>query len=183
MAEVCIDLMVEQEPGKPPRAPMPVVLYGLSKIVDWTVMVLGACLIILVLGNVILRALGKDIAWVTELGEFLMVWVTFIGGAAASQRGAHMAIGEFLDKLDVPKRRLADAAVQSFCLVVLAMLLFYGVRIVSDSWNNVLTTLEWPMAWQYMPLPLAAALMFVFVSWDLVQILRGVPREARYPQD
>jgi hypothetical protein len=40
-----------------------------------------------------------DLAWVTEFGELLMVWVTFLGGACAAQRGAHMTITEFIDKL------------------------------------------------------------------------------------
>lgn len=110
-----------------------------------------------------------------------MVWVTFLGGAAAAQRGAHMSINEFLDKLTVGRRRWADAAVQGFTLIVLAVVLFYGVRIVQGSWGNVLTTLEWPMAWQYMPLPLGVGLMGVFVGWDFIQILRRVPRELRYP--
>ena len=63
------------------------------------------------------------------------------------------------------------------------MLLYYGIRIVIGGWDNVLTTLEWRMSWQYLPLPLGAALMLVFVGWDLIQILRGVPRDLRYPQD
>jgi hypothetical protein len=55
---------------------------------------------------------GKDLAWVTEFGELLMVWVTFLGGACAAQRGAHMTITEFIDKLP-GRRRWADAGVQS----------------------------------------------------------------------
>jgi TRAP-type transport system small permease protein len=163
--------------------PPPLALAWLARLVDFSVIAIGAVLIGLVFTNVVLHAFAKDFAWMTELGEFLMVWVTFLGGVAAAQRGTHMAIGEFLDKLDVPQRRWADAAVQAFCLVVLAVLLFYGLRIVAGGWDNVLTTLEWPMAWQYMPLPLGAGLMLVFVGWDLVQILRGVPREQRYAQE
>jgi TRAP-type C4-dicarboxylate transport system permease small subunit len=37
------------------------------------------------------------------------------------------------------------------------------------------------MAWQYMPLPLGMGLMGIFVTWDLILILRGVPRDQRYP--
>ncbi|MBK7118536.1 MAG: TRAP transporter small permease [Comamonadaceae bacterium] len=92
-------------------------------------------------------------------------------------------INEFLDKLKPQRRRWADAAVQGFTLVVLAVVLFYGVRIVQGSWGTVLTTLEWPMAWQYMPMPLGMGLMMVFVGWDLVLILRGFSREQRYPAD
>ena len=162
---------------------IPGLLRWLSKAVDWSVILIGATLITLVFTNVVLHAFAKDFAWMTELGELLMVWVTFLGGAAAAQRGGHMAIGEFLDKLDANRRRSADAAIQVFCLVILGVLLYYGTRIVIGGWDNVLTTLEWRMSWQYLPLPLGAALMGVFIGWDLLQILRGVPRELRYPQD
>jgi hypothetical protein len=37
------------------------------------------------------------------------------------------------------------------------------------------------MAIQYMGMAVGCTLMAVFVSFDLWQILRGVPREKRYP--
>jgi hypothetical protein len=36
------------------------------------------------------------------------------------------------------------------------------------------------MAVQYLSLPVGAAIALVFVGWDLLQILRGVPRAQRY---
>jgi TRAP-type transport system small permease protein len=173
---------LSEEPSVP-LAPMPTWLRYIGKAVDTAVILIGGSLAVLIFTNVVLHAFGKDLAWLTELGELLMVWVTFLGGAAAAQRGAHMSINEFLDKLTVPKRRLADAAVQMFTLILLAVVLFYGLRIVKGSWDNTLTTLEWPMAWQYMPMPLGIGLMALFVAWDLLLILRGVPREQRYPTD
>ena len=169
--------------NKPALAPSPAWLRWLGKGVDWSVISIGAALATLIFINVVMHAMAKDLAWLTELGEMMMVWVTFLGGASAAHRGAHMSINEFLDKLTPARRRWADAAVQCFTLVVLAVVLFYGVRIVQASWGNVLTTLEWPMAWQYMPMPLGMGLMMVFVAWDLVLILRGYPREQRYPAD
>jgi TRAP-type C4-dicarboxylate transport system permease small subunit len=161
----------------------PVFILWLGRIVDVSVIGIGGALATLIFINVVMHAMGKDLAWMTELGELLMVWVTFLGGAAAAQRGAHMSINEFLDKLTPTRRRWADMAVQTFTLFVVAVVLFYGVRIVQGSWGNVLTTLEWPMAWQYMPLPLGMALMGIFVAWDLIQIVRGVPRDQRYPAE
>lgn len=161
----------------------PAPIRWIGKTVDYSVMGFGGALAVLIFINVVMHAMGKDLAWLTELGEMIMVWVTFLGGAAAAQRGAHMSINEFLDKLTPERRKWADAAVQMFTLVVVGVVLFFGVRIVQSSWGNVLTTLEWPMAWQYMPLPLGMGLMGVFVGWDLILILRGVPREQRYPAD
>jgi TRAP-type C4-dicarboxylate transport system permease small subunit len=161
-------------------SPAPSLIRWLGRGVDWAVIGIGAVMIVLVFCNVVLHVFGKDFAWMTELGELLMVWVTFLGGAAAAQRGAHMTITEFLDKLGPGRRLAADAAIQAACMVILGYLIYYGTGIVQSSWGNTLTTLEWPMAWQYIPLPLAAALMFVFGGWDLLQIVRRVPREQRY---
>lgn len=172
---------LEVEAGATERRAEPAPIRWIGKTVDYAVISLGGALAVLIFINVVMHAMGKDLAWLTELGELMMVWVTFLGGAAAAQRGAHMSINEFLDKLGSTGRKWADAAVQTFSLVVIAVVFFYGVGIVQGSWGNVLTTLEWPMAWQYMPLPLGMGLMSVFVGWDLIQILRGVPRDQRYP--
>ena len=173
----------EFETSTPQPRPDPPLILWLGKLVDFSVMTFGGALAILIFINVVMHAAGKDLAWLTELGEMMMVWVTFLGGAAAAQRGAHMSINEFLDKLTHERRKWADAAVQAFTLAVVAVVFYYGAGIVQGSWGNVLTTLEWPMAWQYMPLPLGMGLMGVFVGWDLILILRGVPREQRYPAD
>lgn len=159
-------------------APLPVRLLG--RAVDWAVICIGATMTALVFFNVSLHLFGRDLAWVTELGELLMVWVTFLGGACAAQRGAHMTITEFIDKLDAPRRRWADATVQALSLGVLVILVRYGWALVAANWGNQLTVLEWPMAVQYMGMAVGCTLMGLFTAWDLLQILRGVPRAQRY---
>ena len=161
-----------------PAAPLPIRVLGVA--VDWAVIALGAAMVALVFANVVSHVFGGDVAWTTELAELMMVWVTFLGGAAATRRGAHMRITEFLDKLPGPPRRWADAAVQVITLVVLALLVWFGSGIVQASRGNILTVLDWPMASQYLSLPVGSAVTFVFVAWDLVQILRGKPAAERY---
>ena len=85
--------------NKPALAPSPAWLRWLGKAVDWSVICIGGSLAALIFINVVMHAMHKDLAWLTELGELMMVWVTFLGGAAAAHRGAHMSINEFLDKL------------------------------------------------------------------------------------
>jgi TRAP-type transport system small permease protein len=158
----------------------PALIRGLAKAVDWSVIGIGAVMIALVFLNVSLHVIGKDLAWVTELGEFLMVWVTFLGGVAAGHRGLHMSIFEFLDKLNPPLRKAADLAIHALCIGVLGLLLFYGAKIVKSGWGSTLTTLEWSMGWQYLPLPLSAALMLCFALWDTFRTYHGDSRELRY---
>jgi len=55
-----------------------------------------------------------------------------------------MTITEFLDKLSIPMRRLADGIIQAFCLGVLALLIKFGMGIVMANWGNELTVLNGP---------------------------------------
>jgi len=167
-------------PLLPPGPPGPAPIRFLSALVDHAVVLIGAFMVALVFVNVVLHVFHHDIAWTIEFCEFMMVWASFLGGAAAARRGAHMTITEFIDMLHGIPRRLADAAVQVLALAVLALLLWYGSGIVMANWGNVLTVLDWPMALQYLALPVGAGASFVFVSYDLVQILRGKTPEERY---
>ena len=164
----------------PPGPPAPLPIRVLGSVVEWSIVVIGAVMVALVFANVIFHVTGGDIAWTTELCELLMVWVTFLGGAAAMRRGAHMTITEFIDKLQPGPRRLADAAIQLLSAMMLALLVWYGMGIVNAGRGNELTVLHVPMAWQYLALPVGAAAMMVFALWDLVQILAGKSRLDRY---
>ena len=164
----------------PPGPPAPAPIRFLAACTDWSIVGIGAAMIVLVFFNVIVHLFNRDMAWTVELCELLMVWVTFLGGAAAAYRGIHMSINEFLDKLGEPARRWADTAIQLACCAILALLVWYGWGIVQASWDNILTVLNVPMAVQYLALPVGAGLMLVFVGNDLWQTLRGVPRDVRY---
>jgi TRAP-type C4-dicarboxylate transport system permease small subunit len=164
----------------PPAPYAPAPLRWLGDAIDWAVVLCGGFMVVLVFLNVVFRFSGGDIAFTTELCEFLMVWVTFLGGAAASRRGLHMSITEFLDKLGRRARLWADAAVQVVAMAILLLLVWYGLEIANAGWGNELTVLHIPMALQYLGLPVGAGLMAVFTGWDLVQIGRGLTGPERY---
>lgn len=148
-----------------PAAPAP--LRALGAAVDWAVVVLGVAIVVVVFANVVLHQLSLDIAWTTEFGELVMVWTTFLGAAAAVRRGAHMAVLEVLELLPRGPRRAADALIQLVIAGVLVLLVWKGWVAVDASWGNVLTVLDWPMAVQYLSLPVGSALALVFVLWEL----------------
>jgi len=165
----------------PPGPAAPAPLRWLSTLVDWVIVVLGAALVVVVFVNVVMHAFDMDLAAATEFGELVMVWTTFLGMAAAVQRNGHMSVTELIDLVPEGGPRLvADAAIQLIVGGVLFLLLWKGGIAVNASWGNTLTVLDWPMAIQYMPLPLSAGIALIFVLWDLVQIARRVPRQRRY---
>lgn len=160
--------------------PGPAPIRFLDYLLNAILIIAGSIMVVLVFTNVVTHIFNKDIAWTTELCEFLMVWVPFLGGAAAARRGAHMTITEFLDKLGEKGRFKADAVIQIVCLIVLGLLMWFGMVIVNANWGNHLTVLGWPMACQYLALPVGAFVSFIFVSYDLRQIMQGVSRLERY---
>ncbi len=165
----------------PPGPPAPRPIRWLAWTVDWSIVAIGAVMATLVFVNVLVRnLLHGDIAWTTEFCELLMVWVTFLGGAAATRRGAHMVVGELVGKLADTHRRYADAAIQLVVLITLGLLVWYGIGIADAGRMSELTVLGWPMAAQYAALPVASAITMVFVLWDLYEIVCGRSRTQRY---
>jgi TRAP-type C4-dicarboxylate transport system permease small subunit len=158
-------------------------IHMLARLIDWTLVVAAAVMIVLVFFNVCVHALGHDLAETTEACELLMVWVSFLGGASIIRRSGHMTITEFIDKLQGKARQVADFLVQVFALVVLAILFWNGLVIIGNNWGNVLTVLQIPMAFQYMPLAIGSGAAMIFVIYDLYQILCGKSREERYGVD
>jgi len=70
----------------PGRLP-PAAARGVRALVDWTVVLIGAVMILLVFANVVLHVFGRTRGG-HRVGELLMVWVTFLSGASAARRGA-----------------------------------------------------------------------------------------------
>ena len=157
----------------PPAPPEPAALRRLGELVDWSIVALGSALVLIVFVNVVMHQLDYDIAWTTEFGEFVMVWTTFLGAAAASRRLGHMAIVEILDLVGGAAGRGLRIGIELVVAAVLVILIWYGTVIVQASWGNILTVLDWPMAWQYMALPVGSAISLVYVLHHLLVLIRG----------
>jgi TRAP-type C4-dicarboxylate transport system permease small subunit len=152
----------------------------LGELVDWATIIAGATIILLVFTNVVLHQLDLDIAWTTEFSEVLMVWVTFLGGAAAGRRGEHVALVELVNLLPGRPRHWIDAMVQMASAGVLVLLIWYGMGIVVEAWTSRLSVLDLPMSVEYLALPVGSAAALAFVLYDLWQIVRGRSREERF---
>lgn len=165
----------------PPGSSGPAPIRWLGTLVDLLMILFGAALIVVVFANVVLHAFDHDIAWTTEFGELVMIWTTFLGVAAAVQRNLHMAVSELVDLVPEPEPRLVvDALIQLMVAGLLFLLIWKGGIAADAGWGSELTVLGWPLAIQYMALPICSAFALVFVAWDLVQIIRRVPRHKRY---
>ena len=157
-----------------PRRPEPVLLRLLGDGIDIAVAVLGASLITVMTANVISRvALNADIAWNTEFGEFTLVWATFLGGAAAARRGAHMSITEILQSMRPKLAWIVNLATRVAVIGLLALLVQAGANIVGHTMDQQMSVLYWPVGVQYLAMPVGSGLALVFVVYELWVVARG----------
>lgn len=159
-----------------PGRPEPAVLRVIGDAVDLAVTVLAAILLAVMLANVASRVLlNADIAWNTELGEFVLLWATFLGGASAARRGAHMRITELVDALPPRLGRAAELATRAGVVALLGLLIWYGLAITEAAMGQEMTVLHWPVGVQYLAMPVGSALALIFVLYETVLLIRGEP--------
>lgn len=164
-----------------PDRPEPAPLRWLGDAIDVAVTLLAAVLLIVMFANVAARvALNSDIAWNTEFGEFVLLWATFLGGASAARRGAHMRITEFVDSFPPAIGHAVELATRVGVAGLLLLLIWYGLSISESTMGQEMTVLHWPIGVQYLAMPAGSAFALVFVIYETVLLAMGrpIPQEA-----
>ena len=124
--------------------------------------------------NVLGRALfNSDISANVELGEFMLIWATFLGGAAAARRGAHMRITEILLAIPQKVQRPVEVAVRVIATVILLVLGWSGTHIAMANMEQTTTVLYWPVGLAYAAMPVGSILTAVFVAYEAIRIING----------
>lgn len=167
-----------------PDLPEPAPLRWLGDLVDIALTLLAAMLLVVMFANVAARvALNSDLAWNTEFGEFVLLWATFLGGAAAARRGSHMRITEFTDKMPHGLQKAVELATRLGVVGLLVLLISHGWSITESTMGQQLTVLHIPMGLQYLAMPVGSGLALVFVLYEMALLLRGKPLPQEAFQD
>jgi TRAP-type transport system small permease protein len=148
---------------------LPRLLRHLALGIEFAIAVLGALLIVLVFMNSALRfIINSDISWSLEIVTFLMLWVTFLGCAAAAARRAHMRVTEIAAFILSPmfQRRL-EVGINVVVGAIVLSAVWYGAEISIHTWQQETTVLYWPVGFLYSAMPVGLFLTLVFVCYDI----------------
>jgi TRAP-type C4-dicarboxylate transport system permease small subunit len=117
------------------------------------------------------------ILWAEDVVKVLFLWVVFLGGAIAVKYEAHVRMSTLSDRLVRTGRAgaLWDRAIRLSPLVMGAVLLVLGIRLVEISMRRELPTLQISAGYFSTVVPLSGALMMLYA----VRALRA--RRARDP--
>lgn len=122
-----------------------------------------AALVLVLAAQIFFRyVLHIGLSWSEEISRFVFVWFVYISASLAAQRGSHIRVTLFARLLPVPDRfvfLLADLVWVVFNAFVVAA----GVMLVTRTLKYPVysTSLFIPLAYIYLVIPLAHALMIL----------------------
>lgn len=143
----------------------------------WLLALMMGVMAAVVLCQVAARLTTGSIPWSEELARYLMIYMTYVGASVGVKRKSHIAITFLTDRLPRRPGLLVELAGDLLCLVLCALLVFYGWRVVALTLPQKSPALRIPMGAAYFSVVLGALLMAVhFLTQGLdsaLGLLRG----------
>jgi C4-dicarboxylate transporter, DctQ subunit len=102
-------------------------------------------------------ACGRSLTWVTEIVEYSMLWLTFLGSAWVLRNNAHIRMDMVTDRISPRSRHLLGAITSYFGAVLCLLLAFFGARATVHAVRTgytLMTYLEIPSAYINFIIPL-----------------------------
>ena len=115
--------------------------------------------------GVFMRYVMHDpLRWPEPASVVMMVFFSFVGGAAAYRANAQIAVEALMRAVGPRSRAAMQWGVHACMLLVAAFMLGYGVRLCEATWGNSMA--EFPqlsVGIVYMPIPIAGLLTLLFI--------------------
>ena len=121
---------------------------------------LFAVLTIAVFSQVVARYLfNQPPAWTEELARFCQVWIILLASSICLRKGSHLAV-DYLGPA-LPQRARRAVAATTGCLIVIysAVVVIWGVRLVSIGLVQTSPAMHLSMGLVYLVFPVAGGLM------------------------
>lgn len=109
--------------------------------------------------------------WPEEVSRLILVWMTFIGAAALSRRGADLAVETFVDMAPAPLRRVLLILRDLAMIVIFGIVATQGFALAQAVNGMPLVATGWPTALLAWPVLLGAGLTVFHCAVRLVEQL------------
>lgn len=124
---------------------------------------------VVVLFNILSRfAPGLSAQWFEEITELLASWMVFIGAAALWRDKDHFRVAMLDDLLRGRSRQFFHFAAAAISLAFLVILARFGAELVFRT-ATVSPILQWPRAWWFVSVPIAATIMSLYTAANIVR--------------
>ncbi|MBT2758881.1 TRAP transporter small permease [Mesobacillus foraminis] len=149
-----------------------------DKLIEFITCTLFLLMVAVACWQVLSRYILQSPSAVTE--EFLrfsLIWLSMLGAAYVVGKNAHLAITFMRDRLPEGSRIKLDIVIQSiFLLFAAVIMVFGGGKAVSLTMSQVSPSLQIPMGYIYLSLPVSGLFILFYSSVNIKQLLDAKKR-------
>ncbi|MEI3609013.1 TRAP transporter small permease [Pseudogracilibacillus sp. SO10305] len=148
--------------------------YYLDKIVEFITVFLFSLMIIITTWQVISRYILKNPSTTSEeFIRFSLIWLSMLAAAYVVGKKSHISITLFSDSLNSQKRKIIDAFIQfSFLIFAIIILIYGGLKAVSLTMGQISPSLNLPMGYVYLALPVSGLLIIIYSIINIINIFQ-----------
>jgi TRAP-type C4-dicarboxylate transport system permease small subunit len=139
-------------------------------------MLCGVCITgfsVLVLSDVVTRAIGRPWLWVQEATMTFFLYGIFIGVAAATRRNDHLYLAVLAESMTGGKRLFFELFNRSVVLAVALCMMYFGYLNFLDGFTSLRMPSMTPIATLYAAIPISGALVALFTIEQMVNGCRN----------
>ena len=107
--------------------------------------------------------IGHSLVWSEELGRYLLIWSTFLGMGVLGRQKALMSITMVVDRLPPRFSFVAVILADALSMFFLAIVFFYGLRLVKSTMAQLTVVTRVPMGLIYLVIPLGAGFYMLHI--------------------
>lgn len=125
---------------------------------------------IVVLLQVIFRYVMRiSVPWTEEFARYLLILITFVGGALAIRDKQHIAVTVILDKLPKKARYYLNKCFNLTIIMFLITVFKGSIIMVKLTWETPVGSISWLTAGKvYLILPVSMVMMIIYLLYQLV---------------
>lgn len=110
--------------------------------------------------------------WIQELSVMMMMWIAFLGAAAAVWDNSHIGLNFVVESFPI-SLKVWTRVLNDFIILVFSVLFFnYGLTLISKTMGGTLSALGFSIGYTYIIIPVSAFLMALFSIVKIINRIR-----------
>jgi TRAP-type C4-dicarboxylate transport system permease small subunit len=146
-----------------------------TSVLEWFITLCFFVILMLTIILVILRyGFNEAIIGGSELMEYLFIYTTAIGAAAALGRREHIKITWFVDKLSPIYRKIVDTLAFLLIALINAVMIYYSIPWIRTVGGFESPVLRLPNRLIQIIIPIGCGLVILYCLYHILMVIRGV---------
>lgn len=130
--------------------------------------------------QIVCRVFFTSLSWSEEATRYLLIWSTLLGAGCVYKHSGHISITVLQDLLPEKAKDVLQIVIHALCIVLFALIVFYGVKYFGKQGKQLSATMRLPMKYVYTCIPLGAGIMIVHaVDAVLQHLMHMLGKEAK----